>query len=37
VMISVADLARYRFDLEYEGILGLIDAPSLACFGSRDL
>ena len=36
VMISVADLARYRFDLEYEAILGVIDEPSLACLGSRD-
>ena len=30
LMISVADLARYRFNLEYEAILGVIDKPSLA-------
>jgi len=34
-MISVADLARYRFDLEYEAILGVIDEPSLACLAAN--
>ena len=34
-MITVADLARYRFDSEYEAILGITDEPSAACLDSH--